>query len=180
MKKVLNCILVVEGKSDVSYLSSYYDAEYVITNGSEISLKTIEYLKKCAGTKEIVVLTDPDFPGKRIRDVLDSHIPNLKHCFIHKEFAVKHGKVGVAECDIAEIERALSHLFVNKTNINNSINVSDLYRLKLCGDSNSSLLRQKVSDVLNLGFTNAKTFCKRLNSMNIELSELERIVNEQN
>ena len=43
MKKKINGIIVVEGKSDVELLSSYIDAEFVITNGSAISDETITY-----------------------------------------------------------------------------------------------------------------------------------------
>jgi ribonuclease M5 len=52
---------------------------------------------KAAELRTVVVLTDPDAPGKRIRDLLDEHIPGLLHAFIPKEKAIKHHKVGVAE-----------------------------------------------------------------------------------
>ena len=134
MKKQLDSILVVEGKTDVAFLSNYFDCEFVITNGSEISNDTISYLKNAKSKKEIIVLTDPDSPGKRIRDILDANIPGLKHCFICKEHAIKHGKVGVAECDIDEINRALGAPF--KSNLPNdpSISPDDIYELGLIYD----------------------------------------------
>lgn len=54
MKKQLDAILVVEGKSDVAYLSSFIDAEFVITNGSDIPLDTISYLKKASKKKKLL------------------------------------------------------------------------------------------------------------------------------
>ena len=30
-------------------------------------------------------MTDPDFPGKKIRDIIDSEVSNIKHVFIEKE-----------------------------------------------------------------------------------------------
>ena len=78
MKKIINGIIVVEGKTDVAFLSEFIDAEFVITNGSEIPQKTIEYLQKSSENRDIFVLTDPDSPGKRIRDILDLKIKNLK------------------------------------------------------------------------------------------------------
>ena len=115
MKEKIDALIVVEGKSDVALLSNYFDCEFVTTNGSDIPASTIEYLKEAkANGKNIIVLTDPDSPGKRIRDVLDQNIPNLKHAFIEKKFAVKNGKVGVAECDIDEIKRSLENLYQNK------------------------------------------------------------------
>ncbi|MCQ2792927.1 MAG: ribonuclease M5 [Bacilli bacterium] len=177
MKK-LDCVLVVEGKSDVSYLSNYIDAEFIITNGSEISDETINYIKKIKEVKEVVVLVDPDSPGKRIRDILDQNINGLKHCFIRKEFAIKNGKVGVAECEINEIFKALDNMFVLKKEYVESISYSDLYELNLIGCNNSKELRNKLSYKLSLGYVNAKTLYKRLNSLNISKNKIEELLNE--
>ena len=43
MKKIINAIIVVEGKSDVQFLESFIDAEFVITNGSDVPRETINY-----------------------------------------------------------------------------------------------------------------------------------------
>lgn len=178
MKRFLNAILVVEGKSDVSYLSNFIDAEYVITNGSEISSDTINYLKKAKEIKDIIVLTDPDSPGKRIRDILDNEISGLKHSYIRKEFAVKHNKVGVAECDINEVFHALDNLFENKVTYKETISFSDLYDLQLSGNINSLELRNKVCRKLSIGFSNTKTLYKKLNMLGISKKDLEKIINE--
>ncbi len=100
MKDIFNGIIVVEGKTDVSVLSSFLDAEYVITNGSAIDNDVLNYLLSRSKNTQIVVLTDPDMPGKRIRDIIEAKIPNVSHCFIEKKYAIKKNKVGVAECDI--------------------------------------------------------------------------------
>jgi len=98
MKKTkINAIIVVEGVTDVAFLTSFIDAELVSTNGSDVPVSTIAYLKEQSKIKPIVVLTDPDSPGQKIRAKLDEHIVNLRHCFIDKKNAVRDGKVGVAE-----------------------------------------------------------------------------------
>lgn len=179
MKEIIDGVIVVEGKSDVALLSNYFECEYVTTNGSDIPQETITYLKEISKrNKKIIVLTDPDSPGKRIRDILDNEIEGLYHCFISKEFAVKNGKVGVAECDIDEIKRALKNQFKQTTNEKPTLFMEDLYDLELCGQSNSKELREKVSSKFNLGFANAKTLLKRLNSVNITKEQLEKIINE--
>ena len=178
MKRKLNAILVVEGKSDVSFLSNYIEAEYVITNGSAISKETIDYLKRAIKNKDVIVLTDPDFPGKKIRDELDKEIPNLKHCFIDKEDAIKHHKVGVAEANIEAVYEALENLFSNVDNRKGSITSSDLYKLGLMSQQDSSIKRDKVAKSLHLGHVNGKTFLKRINALNITLEELEEAIKE--
>ena len=174
MKTIINGIIVVEGKSDVAFLSEFIDAEFVITNGSEIPSKTIEYLKKAQEKRDIFVLTDPDFPGKKIRDKLDQSIPNLKHCFVSKEHSIKKNKVGVAESTKEEVLEALQkYVQVNK-NETGAITQSDLVRLELVGSENSSAKRNLIIDKFHLGYCNAKTFLKRLNYCKLTLEEIEK------
>ena len=173
MKKKINGIIVVEGKSDVAFLSTFIDAEFVTTNGSEISSKTIEYLQKSSGNRHIFVLTDPDSPGKRIRDVLDQNIPNLKHCFVSKENSIKKNKVGVAESTKEEVLKALSNALETNPSKTSEITISDLMNLGLIGQENSLEKREKISNKFHLGFCNAKTFLKRINYSGLSLEDIK-------
>lgn len=172
MKTQIDGIVVVEGKSDVALLSNYIDAEFVITNGSEIPQETINYLKGKSKNTKIYVLTDPDSPGKRIRDVLDQNIEGLIHCFISKENSIKKGKVGVAEGDINEILNSLKRGIIVNHQKSNLIKMEDLYELKYVGHECSNEKRAQLSKKLNLGFCNGKTFLKRLNYLGISKEEL--------
>ena len=176
MKKHVDGVLVVEGKSDVSFLSNYLDAEFVITNGSDIPESTIEYLKEVSLTKKIYVLTDPDSPGKRIRDVLDQDIPNLNHCFISKEHSIKNGKVGVAESNIEEVLEALKNAITTSKNDTQTITTQDLYDLGLIGQTDSNEKRELVSMKLHLGYCNGKTLLKRLNYLKINKADLKKLL----
>lgn len=174
MKKKIDGIIVVEGKSDVAFLNEFIDAEFVITNGSEISDKTIQYLKNRQENTSIFVLTDPDSPGKRIRDILDQNIPNLKHCFVSKEKSIKHHKVGVAESTKDEVIHALENYFTMTTSPKGNITMSELAELGLTGDENSLEKRERIAEKFNLGFCNAKTLLKRINNCGITLEEIKK------
>jgi len=176
MRKIINGIIVVEGKSDVAFLSQFLNAEFVVTNGSAIPEETIEYLKKSSGNRDVFVLTDPDSPGKKIRDTLDTVIPNLKHCFVSKENSIKNGKVGVAESTKEEVLLALDKYIQSKQNSIGSIKHSDLVLLGLEGSEGSTSKRNLVIDKLHLGHCNAKTFLKRLNYTGITIEELKNIL----
>lgn len=176
MKKIIDGIIVVEGKTDVAFLNEFIDAEFVITNGSEVSKETISYLKEANKTRNVIVLTDPDSPGKRIRDVLDENIPNLKHCFIKKECSIKKGKVGVAESTKEEVLNSLEHLFTNHVKPSGNLTIADLDALGLTGSEESNEKRIAVADKLHLGFCNAKTFLKRLNNNGITIEELKKLI----
>lgn len=176
MKKIINGIIVVEGKSDVAFLNEFIDAEFVITNGSEISKTTIDYLKKAKETRDVFVLTDPDSPGKKIRDVLDQNIEGLKHCFINKENSIKHGKVGVAESTQEEVLNALQNFFVNQKKKQGNVNLSDLYKLGLTGDQESNKKRDLLSQKLHFGYCNTKTLIKRINNCGITLEDIKKLL----
>ena len=174
MKTVINGIIVVEGITDVSFLSEFIDAEFVTTNGSEIPEETIKYLQNSREKREIFVLTDPDSPGKKIRDTLDQFIPNLKHCFVSKEHSIKKNKVGVAESTKEEILKALANFIETKKDEIGNITHSDLNKLGLEGSEHSSKNRQKVIDKYHLGFCNAKTFLKRVNYSHLTIEDLKK------
>lgn len=175
-KTVINALIVVEGTTDVSLLTSFLDAEIVTTNGSDVPRETIDYILEASKRKDVIVLTDPDYPGKRIRDVLDQHIPNLKHAYIPKEKAIKHHKVGVAESDKQTILDALSHITITKSPTPGNLTYSDLLELKLVGE-NSKVNKEKVETHFHLGYGNGKTLLKRLNAMNIDKKQLEEFIN---
>lgn len=178
MKIKIEAIIIVEGKSDVAFLESFIDAKFVTTNGSEIPFATIEYLRSWQGKYPLVVLTDPDTPGKRIRDILNQKINNLTHVYIDKEKAIKKNKVGIAEADKEEICKILSNLDIRKDNYTmGTMTLSDLFSLGLAGDNNCAEARQNIANKYQLGYiTTAKEFLKRLNMKNISLDDLQKDV----
>ncbi|MEG1565545.1 MAG: ribonuclease M5 [Bacilli bacterium] len=175
-KYVINAVLIVEGTSDVNYLSSFIDAEFIITNGSEVSQKTINTIKTLSQNHDIIVFTDPDGPGKRIRDIITQNVPQAKHAFVKKELSIKGKKVGVAECQKSEVLRALNEIktfdFSPK---NGTITLQNMYQFDLTG-SDAKRRRNYVSEKLGIDEVNVKTLCKRLNQLNVTLDELATIM----
>lgn len=172
-------VLVVEGKSDKDLISSFLNCDIVITNGSEVSESTIEHIAALSKIKPVVVLTDPDSPGKKIRDKLDQRITNLLHAYMDKRDCIKKHKVGVAESNKNSILSALEHLIPSMGTLKKeSIKYSDLMDLGLIGSENSAALRENIEKKLHLGHTNGKTLYKRCCSMGITRKELEEALNE--
>ena len=179
MNKILYpAIIVVEGTSDEALISSFMDADIVVTNGSDVPHETIEYLKEAKKKRDIVVLTDPDCPGKRIRDVLNREIPGLLHAFVLKEHAIKHHKVGVAESSKQDVLDALSHIVPTTSSDRGALTMADLVELGLMGEDNSSSKRAKLERVLHLGHTNAKTLLKRVNALALTREELQEALEQ--
>ncbi|MFA5421375.1 MAG: ribonuclease M5 [Bacilli bacterium] len=169
---------MVEGKSDKAFLSSFIDAEFVETNGSDVPAATIEYLKAQSKKRDIIVLVDPDAPGLKIRAKLDENIPGLRHCFVNKKDAIKNGKVGVAETTKSAVLQALNFQVENKAVQTSDLQVIDLYKLGLMGSKNANDLRSEVADYFHLGFVNGKQFLKRAKSLNISYQVIEEAIRE--
>jgi ribonuclease M5 len=170
-------LIVVEGKTDKDLIESFLDADIVTTNGSEVSRGTIDFIEKAAKLRSVVVLTDPDAPGKRIRDLLDEHIPGLLHAFIPKEKAIKHHKVGVAESSKEIILEALNNLVPSSARPDSNITSEDLYELGLLGQENSVQIRHEIELKLHLGHTNGKSLLKRCKALGLTRQDLEDALN---
>lgn len=168
MKYHLDNIVVVEGKADEAYLSSFIDAVYVKTNGYEIPSKEIEFLNNPRNNKSIIVLTDSDAAGKEIRTRLNKLLKNPINVEVNILRCNKNGKHGVAECDKEEIINALKEHMSNKIT-KNILTTADINELKINKDK-----RDELCDKLSLGICNNKTFIKRLNYLGYTKKELKK------
>ncbi len=173
-------VIVVEGKSDYTFLKSFLDADIIITNGSEISKETLEYIKEANKKRGVIILTDPDYPGIKIRNKIIEYIGECKHAFIEKKKAIKGNKVGVAETKKEDVLEALENVITFKENDKETISYSDLLKLGLIGSKESKIKRDKVANYYHIGWCNGKSFYKRINMFNIDIKELEEVINNDN
>lgn len=177
MKLQLNALVVVEGVNDVQKLTQFIDADFVTTNGSALSLEVIEFIRQAKSKgREVIVFTDPDFPGEKIRHTLEQAIPGLTHAFVEKKFAIRHGKVGVAEATQDAIINALSVKLTPRPKNSGTLTMHDLASLGFVGDERARSLREKTNQHFHLGPCNTKTMLKRLNILGIGYDELKAML----
>ena len=173
-------VIVVEGKTDIDKLQKLTNAILISTNGSSVPREIIEYIKELSKERKVIILTDPDYPGTRIRNILNEEIPNAYNAFVPRETASNGKKLGVAESPEEEILKALEKaqvLNVKKEEVN--FTLVDLYELELVGKDNSSYLREKVYKHYSLGYGNAKMLIKRLSSVGISKEEVKEYLKEE-
>jgi ribonuclease M5 len=166
-------IIVVEGKADVSAVKRAVDAQVISTNGLGINDKIINVIKKASKNKGIIILTDPDYPGKKIRNILASQIENCKHAFIPRDKANKDGDIGVENASKEAIIEALKNARAEVAENRQEFSYQDMVRYGLVGNDNASKRRSAIGDELGIGYCSAKQFLKRLNSFGISREELE-------
>ena len=170
-------VVVVEGKNDANKIKSVFpNVGVIITNGSEISQITLDLIKKLSETNEIIIFTDPDSPGEAIRKRITEVVPNAKQAFLRKKDAISKNKkkVGIEHATKEIIMDSLENVYTF-TESNNNITMADLFNLGLNGSANSQMLRDKISEYLNIGKPNAKTFLKRINLIQISFEELKEL-----
>ena len=157
--KRINEIVVVEGKTDSQLLKELYDVDTIETHGLGLDDKTLELIKEASKTRGVIVLTDPDYPGLRIRNQVEKYVQNCKHAFVDRKDAIGKKKLGIAEA--------------NKEAVNQeeSISWKEFLELDIIGDKKKRL---KVYDLFHLGYGNAKTLFKRLNMVGISREMIEK------
>ncbi|MFB6469317.1 ribonuclease M5 [Cytobacillus sp. Hz8] len=157
-------IIVVEGKDDTVAIQRAVDADTIETNGSAINMDTLEKIKHAQEKRGVIVLTDPDYPGQKIRNTISRHVPGCKHAFIPKEDAIqKNGKsVGVEHSSSEVIRAALKEAHVMETSAQEEITQEDLITAGLIGGLGAKERREKLGKLLNIGYANGKQLHKRL------------------
>lgn len=179
MEKVkIKEVLVVEGKDDVSALRRAVDADIVITSGLGLTKEKIEEIKILAERRGVIVFTDPDFPGSKIRRILKENIPGLKHAYIAKDEArcPKTGKLGVEYASCEAILKSLNAAKAEHQDYEIEYDLNDIVQLGLSGLPDSAQKRANLCDKLSIGHSNAKQLLKKLNSYQISREEIEELL----
>ena len=180
-KLKINEIIVVEGRDDITAIKRVVDAHIIALNGfSALSKKTINKMIELSKTNDLILFTDPDFAGKRIRDTLKRYIPSIKHAFVSQKDATKNDNIGVENANDKAILEALKNVITASQNIEDRFNISDLIDNGLISGSNAKERRIMLGDILKIGYYNAKQLLKALNSFNISKEQFEEAVEEIN
>lgn len=171
MKKIKE-VIVVEGKTDTQVLKELFDVETIETHGLALSEDTLEYIKEVNKTRGVIVLTDPDYPGMKIRNMIKDILPNSKHAFVDKKDAKGKKKLGIAEARKEAIIEALDNV-ISFDDSKESITWEEFLDLDIIGNKERRL---HVYDSFHLGYGNVKTLFKRLNMVGITKEDIMRIL----
>jgi len=169
-------VIVVEGKSDTTKIQQAVQADTIETNGSAINKETLDLIKFANSRRGVIVFTDPDYPGQRIRNIIEREIPDCKHAFLPKEKAKSASSkksVGIEHALIKDIQEALRNVYEVTTLTKIDINKNDLLQYGLIGASYSKEKRELLGNLLHIGFTNGKQLLKRLHMLQISKNELD-------
>lgn len=179
-------IIVVEGKDDTRRLREVVDADTIETIGSAINEEILMQIEHAQETRGVIVFTDPDFSGEKIRKIIMEAVPQAKHAFLPRTQAKpkKKGSLGVEHASDAAILEALKKVVtpdISQTAVS-EITRQDLLDYGLIAGAQAKEKREKLGDELRIGYTNGKQLEKRLKMFRVtpkELAQAMKIVEEQ-
>ncbi len=157
--------VIVEGKYDKIKLSSVIDAVIIPTNGFSVfkNKETLKIIRYFAETTGIIILTDSDTAGFKIRSYLKGAVGNGKIINVYvpdifgkekrKLAPSKEGKLGVEGMDKEVILEAFRKAGITSEESEapaDPITRLDLYECGLSGKENSSVMRKRLLAELGL------------------------------
>lgn len=164
-------IIVVEGKDDVAAVKRAVDAEMIVTGGFALPPSVIERIKTAAKKRGVIIFTDPDFAGEKIRKIIASQVPDCKHAFLPKEQAMKEDDIGIENSSPENILIALKRARSQTIEKSHEFNQKDLLNYQLIGSHQSAHRRNQLGKYLGIGYGNAKQFLNRLNHYGVTRDE---------
>ncbi|WP_317334612.1 ribonuclease M5 [Streptococcus orisratti] len=177
-------VIVVEGKDDTANLKRFYEVDTYETRGSAIDEDDLERIERLHDLRGVIVFTDPDYNGERIRKIIMQAIPTVKHAFLQRDEATPKSKtkgrsLGVEHASFEDLEKALSSVRGYYDDDNQfDITKSDLMRLGLLMGGDSRKRREYLGEHLRIGYCNGKQLLKRLELFGISLAEVEEVMGE--
>ncbi len=187
--------VIVEGVYDKITLSSFLDGIIFTTGGFSVfnNKKTQESIRTLAEKTGVVILSDSDSAGLKIRnfikqlvpnaDILHAYIPEIKGKEKRKDRASKEGILGVEgmseEIIIDALKKAGATIDGSKTAPRKArlITKTDMFKLGLSGGENSTFLRSEIAKKLGLpSKLSANMLLDCINRL-LTYDELEELVN---
>lgn len=188
--------IVVEGRDDTSAVLAAVDGVTIETHGYGIRQETWDVLEAAYETKGLIIFTDPDPAGERIRRRLAERFPKAKHAFLEMNDARKGDDIGIENASPEDIRRALAAVrspkdggdngcsmkcdAIEKNDLRTKVEGSgqgftmkDMDAWGLSGSFGASKRRRAMGKELGVGFADAKTFLKRLNHFGVSRDEVE-------
>lgn len=173
-------VVVVEGRDDTANLKRFYDVDTYETRGSALSDEDLERIERLHRLRGVIVFTDPDYHGERIRKRIMAAIPDAKHAFLKQSEArpkskTKGRSLGVEHASFEDLEMALKQVRGYYDDVSSfDISQQDLVRLGLLLASDSRQRREYLGEQLRIGYCNGKQLLKRLELFGVCLEEVDR------
>lgn len=185
-------LVIVEGKYDKIKLESILDAFIITTDGFSIfkDKQKTDFIKNQAKENGILILTDSDAAGFKIRNYISSCVPNeyILNAYIpdvlgkekRKKAYSGEGKLGVEGINNDIIIESLKNAGIESENEvrENHTSSYDLYKKGFFGSVNSKSKRLKLIAALNLPERISKNNLLKYINLNLSKEQFNKILEE--
>lgn len=186
MKKlIINDIIIVEGKDDITALKKVVEAKIIALNGlSALNKKKLDYLTSLSEKNKLLIFTDPDHAGKLIRQKISQHMDNIEHIYINRDEAYNNGNIGVENANPTVLYDLLLPFSLNnnikeKNNIH-KYSMDDMIEYQLTVEKNAKARRILLCELLNISYSNSKQLFHTINTLNISKDEMDSLILQVN
>lgn len=170
-------IIVVEGRDDTVAIQRAVEAETIETGGSAIGEDVLARIAMAQQRRGVIIFTDPDHAGERIRKIIAAKVPGCKHAFLTREEATYKDDIGVENASKEAIVRALgnvrSELGPDDT-AEPEVTMDDLMAAGLLVHPQAAARRLAMGKLLGIGYCNGKQFYKRCRMFRIGREEFAK------
>ncbi|WP_438435216.1 ribonuclease M5 [Gorillibacterium sp. sgz500922] len=169
-------IIVVEGKDDTTAIRRAVEAETIETGGSAINEAVYRRIERAQATRGVIIFTDPDHAGERLRKLISARVPGCKHAFITQEEGRRKDDIGVENASPETIRSALMRVKSEFREQPGEIGLDDLMEAGLLVHPDAARRRLAVGNALGIGYANGKQFLNRCRMFQITRSEFAEAV----
>lgn len=185
--------IIVEGKYDRIRLASLFEANILELGGFNIynNKERMALIRRMAEKNGVIILTDSDSAGFRIRHYLMSALPpeNVKNVYIpgvhgkerRKIHPGKENLIGVEGMTTEVMLRAFAAAGITPAGENEAkppLTTAYLYSLGLSGGENSAALRKKICEHYDLPLLLSTSALCRILPVITDREELEAVVEQ--
>jgi ribonuclease M5 len=168
-------IIVVEGKDDTAAIRRAVGADTIETGGSAVGDDVLKRIELAYARRGVIIFTDPDAPGERIRKMVAERVPDAKHAFLTRDEARGRKGLGVEHASDEAIRRALEAVRSPDegagSGSGDEIAWGELLEAGLIVSADAARRRERMGELLGIGYANGKQFLKRCGMFRITRAE---------
>ena len=168
-------VIIVEGRDDTRRLKEIFgEVDTFETGGSAVDSEKLKQIRTLQENRGIIVFTDPDYPGQKIRQMIIEEIPRAKHAYLDQDDAlsISGAGLGVEYASEVAIRAALNGVMTPMETIDEQISQAFLLKWQLIASVGSKKKRQVLASKLGIGYVNGKQLKKRLNMFGITKEQI--------
>ena len=185
-KLKIDALIIVEGKYDKIHLENILDADIFVINGFSVfkNAKVRSTLKALARGREVIILTDSDTAGYKIRvyltkllcneKIINVFLPQVRGKENRKITPSAEGYLGVEGVEDMLIINALKQ-YSSSDAVRNDITASVLYDLGYMGRPGSKTKKNSLLKFLGVQSNISNTFLLRILNKKYTLEQFEKL-----